>query len=344
MNRISCWARRACSSGVNGAAVKWSSSASARRTAPGTRSGVAAKSGQGGELGVGGLALGRAALLLVFGRQHQPVAGGDRQGLGDRRLVAALALGRGLVEVLDQARLVGVEEVLADLRRRVGGGEVARREPIERRRRVDARPREPGRLAEVADQQPFAGALGIVAPGVGERDLVGAAVQGSDGGSVGGCEGDRIRIGDGGIGRRQGAAEIAQLGGREAPEAVLERAAERCPRSARGALGGAAVEQQLAAGVEQRRTDLLRRGPRLRGRVAPVTPAPSGMGARRKHDEGRDDERRGLHDRCLRPASPFTSRRPGARSRAAVRPASPGRRSARRGTGPRSRACRRPRR
>ena len=44
--RISCWARRACSSAVNGAAVKWLRIASASATAAGTCFGAAAAAGR----------------------------------------------------------------------------------------------------------------------------------------------------------------------------------------------------------------------------------------------------------------------------------------------------------
>ncbi len=54
--------------------------------------------------------------------------------------------------------MVGVEEVLADLGDGVVGLDVARLELVERGRGVDAGPGEAGRPAEVADQQPLAGA------------------------------------------------------------------------------------------------------------------------------------------------------------------------------------------
>ncbi len=79
MKRISCWARRACSSGVNGAAVKWLSSASARRDGRRAPASASRRSPGAPRTRVGFVALGGAALLLVLGRQHRPVAGGDRQ-------------------------------------------------------------------------------------------------------------------------------------------------------------------------------------------------------------------------------------------------------------------------
>ena len=169
---------------------------------------------------------------------------------------------------------------------RVGGGELdrrrGRRAPSSRRR---PGLREAGCLAEVADQQPLAGALGIVALGVGERDLVGAALQRRDRGSVGGGERDRI-----GSATARGRPPPRRRGDRAARPAAkrrrpsLERAAEALRRRqrSRARLGGAPSSSSSLRASKSDVRICLRCGPRLRGRVAPATAARGGMGARRE--------------------------------------------------------------
>ena len=110
-NCSSCWARRAASSGVNGAAVKpcerlvGTVERGARDRRP--ASGSAANAADASRLG------GRAAILGVARREDREVARGLRGGLGAARGEVLLDAAAGVVEQLAQPRLVGVEQVLA---------------------------------------------------------------------------------------------------------------------------------------------------------------------------------------------------------------------------------------
>ena len=120
-------ARRACSSGVNGAAVKPSSASRASWLARGQAEPGAAASPLGrrprgrSKSAVGGARSAASALALVLGGEDPPVAGRERRVLGDRGVEPALARLVGLVEVADEPGLVGVEQVLLDRRHRVVG-------------------------------------------------------------------------------------------------------------------------------------------------------------------------------------------------------------------------------
>ena len=86
------------------------------------RVGGGAGRGQPLEVAVGRAPLGGAALLAVLGRDRQPVAVDDRGGFGEAPVEAAFGRLRRFVEVGQQPRLEGVEQVLFDLERRLRAG------------------------------------------------------------------------------------------------------------------------------------------------------------------------------------------------------------------------------
>ena len=226
---MSCAARRASSSGVNGAATKPSRSLSiASRACAKARSSpaIAARSSAAKSRSVR-VARSRAALRLVLGREDQPVAAHERRRLGRGWSEAALELACGFVEVVREPCLVGVEQVLAHLGNGIGRLDLAGRERVERDRGVDAGTGEARRRAKVADQEPASG---------------GASVAASRGRRGRGERGPPQRRGD-------PAADAGEF---------LLRALRR------GVAGP--VEQERGLGVEQRRADLFGRLPR-RGRA-----------------------------------------------------------------------------
>ena len=179
--RSSWLARLICSSGVSGAAVKPSRSASTRsRAASKPPRRRRAGRGEPREVAVGGAALGGAALLAVLGRDRPPVAEHDRRGFGEAAVEAAFGRLRGFVEVGEQARLEGVEQVLFDLQDGFVRGDLAGRQFLQRGRAVDPGTGEAGRLAEVADLHPGPRLGGVAGPRGGDRDRHRAAAQGGD--------------------------------------------------------------------------------------------------------------------------------------------------------------------
>ena len=146
--RSSCWARRADSSAVNGAAVKPSSawSISPRALAAACSSPLSAASRSSAKARAGGVRGGRAAVLLVAGGEDLPVAGGLGGGLGLAGGEALLARAVGVLEQLAQARLVGVEQVLGDREPRRARRQLALGEPRDGAAVASA----PGRVKRVA--------------------------------------------------------------------------------------------------------------------------------------------------------------------------------------------------
>ena len=164
------------------------------------------------------------------------------------------ALGRavGVGEQVALAGLVGVEQVLRDgLGGRVGRDPAAR-EALDRERRVRARAGEPGRRAELAQQQPGAGGLGVAVADGGERRGERAAQQRAAQRAAGG--GERLGVTVGG-----GPPGVAQRGAGGGVGRRLVRAdpgPQRAAIAARDALGrgrGArpVAEDQLGLGVEE---------------------------------------------------------------------------------------------
>ena len=128
--RRSCWARRADSAAVKGAAVKPSSAWSISAAGGGGGLAVAALGGAAelGERARRGLLGGRAAVLPVARGEDLPVAGGLGGGLGLAGGETLLARGVRVLEQLALPRLVGVEQVLGDRQPRGGGRQLPARE------------------------------------------------------------------------------------------------------------------------------------------------------------------------------------------------------------------------
>ena len=244
--RRSCWARRAASSAVNGAAVK-PSSVGGRGV---HRSRAVA---QRRERGARRLRRRGAAVLLVAVGEDLEVAGrlGGRLGAARRQVV--LGASAGVVEQLAQARLVGVEQVLLDGLVRAAGVELAVLEPLDGDRRVGARAREAGGGAELAQQQPLARRGRVAALDGRQRRRERPAQDRRAGRAAGGGEphgvgaprrrrGRAQRPADRGVGRRDrprgSRPELASVG-RPRPRHVARRRRLR-------------ADDQLGLGVEQR--------------------------------------------------------------------------------------------
>ncbi len=126
--------------------------------------GSRAGGGQALEVAVGLRPFGGSALLRVLGGDRPPVAEHDRRGFGEAAVEVALGRLRGFVEVRQQARLEGVEQVFFDQQRPASRGPISpSRQFLDRGRTVDPGAGEAGRLAEVADLQPFARFPGVAA-------------------------------------------------------------------------------------------------------------------------------------------------------------------------------------
>ena len=229
--RSSCWARRACSSPVNGAAVNASS---ARAISPLRRAEARAVAGQRGppERGEGRARLRRGAgpaLARVLLGEDRPQPGGLGGELHPARVEAALVGGHRVVDELDQARLVGVEQVLLDPDRRLRAGRsAAPRGRPHRGRRVGGGRRVAGGLAEVAEQQPARGHVGTTGRDGLHRDAIGAAQQ-----------------------RRRGPPP--RRGQRRLVPAARRRAADRSERRISAAARGSAAARPRASSPRKRR-------------------------------------------------------------------------------------------
>jgi hypothetical protein len=202
--------------------------------------------------------------------EDAPVAGRLGRLLGAPRGEVALARRLGVVERVDQARLVGVEQVL--LHRQRGG---ARRgacagQALDGPRRVDAGAREAGGAAELAQQQPALRG-GAVAPGRGrERDAVGAPEQRRAQPAASGRQSHVVAVGrrSPGLGQR---AEHPPVGARRVGAQPARKLAAIEVTRALGVVHGRAgtAQQQLRLGCEKRSLDAAAVAPgRRRGRRA----------------------------------------------------------------------------
>ena len=217
--------------------------------------------GEGRE-GSAGLAAGGAAeLVAVFGGDDPPVAGRDRRGLCEPGVEAALGGLLCLVQVGPDAELVGVEQVLANLGRRLVPRDLAGGELLQCGCAAGTRAAEPGGGTKVADQEPLARQRDLAVPCSREGDLERPASQAGDDSTARRGQSRPSRAVRTRFGRRANVtAQLTQIPRGEAAEALLQRPREQ-PRCLGDRGVGALTEQQRALGGEEIGADLVRRLP-----------------------------------------------------------------------------------